>query len=227
MFLDPRAPRAVRDAIRFLGFGGIELPPYTKLPGPVSCHPDLLLHDLGGKLLVYRDYYEENKELFADIAVVPTDCVAGEKYPQDIGMDALVLGDMVLCLVEHTCPEILKNRKVVPVRQGYAACAALKVGENAIVTADPTIAVAAENCGIAVLKIRPGYIVLDGYDYGFIGGTAFAVEDALYFAGDLSLHPDGNAIFDFCASHGVICHSLVQGMPLHDLGFLKYNKKSM
>ena len=227
LFLDRRAPRAVQDAVGDLGIEPIFLPAYDKLPAPVSAHPDLLLHDPGDGLLVYRDYYEANKELFAHIPVTVTDHAAGKVYPRDIGMDALVLGERVFCLPEYTCPEILKNRRVLPVRQGYAACAALKVRENAIVTADPSIAVAAENCGIAVLKIRPGYIVLDGYDYGFIGGTAFAVEDALYFAGDLSLHPDGNAIFDFCASHGVICHSLVQGLPLHDLGFLKYNKKSM
>ena len=227
MFLDPRAPKAVREAMWALGFDTIELPPYAKLQSPVACHPDLLLHDLGGKLLVYRDYYEANRELFADLPMVPTDYVAGQAYPRDIGMDALVLGDKVLCLPEYTCPEMMEQRRVVPVRQGYAACAALKVSDNAIVTADPAIATAAESCGVTVLKIRPGHIVLDGYDYGFIGGTAFMVEDALYFAGDLFLHPDGKAIADFCAEQGVTCHSLVKNMMLYDLGFLKYNKKSM
>lgn len=227
LFLDHRAPKAVQDAICQMGIAPILLPAYDKLPTPVAAHPDLVLHDLGGRLLVYRDYYEANRERFVGLPVVPTDHTAKAVYPHDIGMDALVLGETVFCLPEYTCAEILQKRTAVPVRQGYAACAALKVGENAIVTADPSIAAAAENCGIAVLKIRPGHIVLDGYDYGFIGGTAFLMGDTLYFAGDLSLHPDGDAIWDFCASHGVVCHSLVAGMPLYDLGFLKYNKKSM
>ena len=223
LFLDSRAPREVQDAVQRLGVEAIMLPPYSKLPTPVAAHPDLLLHDLGGRLLVYRDYYEANRELFAHISVIFTDHAAGDAYPRDVGMDALVLGETVFCLPEHTCAEILQNRRVVPVRQGYAACSALKVSENAIVTADSTIALAAEKCGIGVLKIRPGHIVLDGYDYGFIGGTAFRMEDTLYFAGDLSLHPDGERIADFCALHGMRTHSLVPGLPLQDLGFLKYN----
>ncbi len=227
LFLDSRAPRAVQDAVCDLGICPILLPVYDKLPIPVAAHPDLLLHDLGGRLLVYRAYYEENKALFSDFAVILTDHTAGNVYPCDVGMDALVLKETVFCLPEYTCPEILQSRVVVPVRQGYAACAALKVNENAIITADPSIVKAAEQRGISVLVIAPGHIELHGYDYGFIGGTAFQMADTLYFAGDLSLHPDGERIADFGALHGMRIHSLVPGLPLQDLGFLKYNKKSM
>ena len=227
LFLDSRVPTVLRDAITALGICPILLPPYDILPEPVAAHPDLLLFDLGGRLLLYRDYYEANRELFSKIPVMLTAHPAGDVYPADVGMDALSLGGVRYCLPDATCPEIICDCEVQPVKQGYAACAALKVNENAIITADTTIAAAAEKRGVSVLKIRPGHIVLDGYDYGFIGGTAFFLEDTLYFAGDLFLHPDGEAIGDFCALHGVKIHSLVAGFPLNDLGFLKYNKKSM
>ena len=96
-----------------------------------------------------------------------------------------------------------------------------------IVTADSGIADAAKARGVSVLRIRPGFIELPGYDYGFIGGTAFLFGDTLCFAGDLSTHPDGGAIADFCKMNGVTAHSLVKEMPLRDLGFLKYNEKAM
>ncbi|MBR2622067.1 MAG: hypothetical protein IKC97_06795 [Clostridia bacterium] len=227
LFLDERAPRQLQDAIRTLGIEPILLPPFPRLPAAVSAHPDLLLHDLGGKLLIYREYYEANRTLFDGIPAVLTDHTVDKSYPADVGMDALCLGNTLYCLPKATCPEILQGRELLPVRQGYAACACLKVTENAIVTADSGIADAAKARGVSVLRIRPGFIELPGYDYGFIGGTAFLFGDTLCFAGDLSTHPDGGAIADFCKMNGVTAHSLVKEMPLRDLGFLKYNEKAM
>ncbi|MBE6639056.1 MAG: hypothetical protein E7616_06345 [Ruminococcaceae bacterium] len=227
LFLDNRTPKELLLAIAALGVKPIMLPLYRLLPKPVSAHPDMLLYDLGGKLLVYQDYYTENEKLFVGMPVVVTNYSAENRYPGDIGMDALSVGKFLFCLPQYTCPEILAGRTVVPVKQGYAACSALKVSEDAIVTSDSSIALAAEKKGIAVLRIRPGFIELPGYDYGFIGGTAFCLGDTLYFAGDLSMHPDGDAIADFCKNRGVTAKSLLVGKKLMDLGFLKYNEKAM
>lgn len=226
LFLDSRAPDTMRRAICERGIVPILLPPFESLPAPVCAHPDLLLYDLGEMLLVYRDYYEAHRELFEGFLVRTTDHTVKDKYPQDVGMDALRLGQNIFCLPKYTCPEILEGRNIVPVKQGYAACAALKVSESAIVTADAGIAQAAEEKGSAVLRISAGHIQLPGYDYGFIGGTAFLWQKALYFAGDLEMHPDGAAIADFCNKHGVKTISLVKGMPLWDLGFLKRNEQT-
>ena len=226
LFLDEKAPACLVRSLEERGFAVVLLPAFAKLPSPVASHPDLLLHDLGGELLIYREYYEKNQMLFEGMTVKLTDHAAGDTYPKDIGMDALCLGKTLFCLPSHTCPEILLGREIVPVRQGYAACACLKVGENAIVTSDIGIAKEAEERGVSVLRIRPGFIDLPGYDCGFIGGTAFLHEETLYFAGDLWTHPDGIAISDFCIFHGVKVYSLVKGMKLRDLGFLKYNQKA-
>lgn len=224
LFLDDRVPSILLNAIEKLEIEPILLPQYDLLPTPVSSHPDMLLYDLGEKLLVYRDYYEKNRKLFDGIPVILTDHVAGNLYPGDVGMDALCLGDTVYCLKQATCPEILCDKEIVSVKQGYAACSALKVNENAIVTADTSIASAAEKNGVSVLRIRTGYVTLSGYAYGFIGGCAFRQEDTLYFAGDLRTHPDGEAIAAFCNNNGVQVRSLLVGAPLFDLGFLKYNE---
>ena len=223
LFLDEKAPACLVRSLEERGFAVVLLPAFAKLPSPVASHPDLLLHDLGGKLLVYREYYEKHKQLFDGMEIVLTDHAVGDTYPKDIGMDALCLGKTLFCLPSHTCPEILLGREIVPVKQGYAACACLKVTEDAIVTSDIGIAKAAEQRGADVLRISAGNIDLPGYDCGFIGGTAFLHKDTLYFAGDLWTHPDGKSIADFCISHGVKTYSLVKGMKLRDLGFLKAN----
>ena len=45
--------------------------------------------------------------------------------------------------------------------------------------------------GIDVLLIRPGYIELPGYPYGFIGGTNGNLsKDIIVFSGSLKEHPD-------------------------------------
>jgi hypothetical protein len=192
LFLDEKAPACLVRSLEERGFAVVLLPAFAKLPSPVASHPDLLLHDLGGELLVYREYYIENQMLFEGMTVKLTDHAAGDTYPKDIGMDALCLGKTLFCLPSHTCPEILSGREIVPVRQGYAACACLKVGENAIVTSDIGIAKEAEKRGVSVLRIRPGCIDLPGYDCGSCGSPtcrAFA-EDIVrgYFTENACIH---------------------------------------
>lgn len=55
-----------------------------------------------------------------------------------------------------------------------------------------------------MLRIRPGYIELAGFDTGFIGGAAFRIsERALAFTGRLDSHPDRADIEAFLRSRGI------------------------
>ena len=56
------------------------------------------------------------------------------------------------------------------VKQGYAKCSTVLVNEQACITADTSIAAAVKQCGLDVLQIRPGFVELPGYPYGFLGG---------------------------------------------------------
>ena len=93
---------------------------------------------------------------------------------------------------------------VYPVGQGYTRCSACVLGENAIITADPSISEAAERAGLDVLRIQPGHISLPGYEYGFIGGcTGLLGPGLLGVCGCLENHPDGGRMLDFAEAHGV------------------------
>jgi hypothetical protein len=106
---------------------------------------------------------------------------------------------------------------MVDVRQGYAKCSIVIVDEDSIITYDKGIERACSAAGMDVLLIRPGYIRLDGYDTGFIGGTSGRIGDTIFFYGDPDTHPDGDAIRKFILSKGLKISSLKEG-ELTDIG---------
>lgn len=117
--------------------------------------------------------------------------------------------------------------QIINVKQGYTRCSCLPVGSKAFITSDEGIArtlrawnemirseaAAAEadcddeerislmNDIVDILLIRPGYIRLEGFEHGFIGGTAGAVGNKIYFNGDITEHPDSDLIIRFIEDH--------------------------
>lgn len=90
--------------------------------------------------------------------------------------------------------------------------------ENSIITADRGIAAAARKNRIDVLVIRPGFIALDGFPYGFIGGAAFKMaKETLAFTGTLDWHPDQAAIEEFLAARK-IKPVYITHYPIFDIG---------
>ena len=107
---------------------------------------------------------------------------------------------------------------MIACKQGYARCSVCVVDENSIITADRGIAAAARKNGIDVLMIRPGFIALDGFPYGFIGGAAFKIAaDILSFTGTLDRHPDKAAIEDFLSAKK-IKPVYITHYPIFDIG---------
>ena len=108
---------------------------------------------------------------------------------------------------------------IIKVRQGYSKCACLTVGDDSIITADPSVAEACRAAGLSVLQLGAHAVRLDGYDTGFIGGAGGDDGEHILFCGDLSRHPEGSAIADFCRRHGREPISLSDG-ELYDYGTL-------
>ena len=91
------------------------------------------------------------------------------------------------------------------------------VSDNALITADKSIYSISQNNGLDALLISEGHVDLNGYGYGFIGGASGAVDSYVLFCGDLSNHPDGERIAEFCQKHGKAPVSL-SDEPLYDYG---------
>ncbi len=208
------------------GFRVVSLPPYEKLGKAVSAHTDLLIFILGKKIFTYADYKSntdlENIMRDTGYEIIHISEKAESEYPKDIYLNALTVGGKIFARLDCLSSDIKcyaeeKGYELINVKQGYARCTAAPLSDNAIITADPSIARAAEICGIDVLQISAGGVSLSGYDYGFIGGACGVFEDTVFFAGDLSLHPDGERIESFCRRHGKVAVSL-SDEPLYDVG---------
>lgn len=227
--LDERSPTPAIRSLERLGYEPILLPPSRSLPAPIASHPDALLFFAPDAILCEKSYLSLAKELLFRISQAAgkplrsVDASLGADYPSDVLFNACPLGKHLFCHPSATAKEIRTHSaySAIPVRQGYVKCSTLPVGKNALISADPSILAAARAHGIDALQISAGSIVLDGYDYGFIGGcaslTPYADTDTVYLCGDPDTHPDGAEIQEFCRLHGVTLHALCDG-PLTDVG---------
>jgi len=228
--LDCRIPRECERALKGYGYDTVKLRGAEYLAPEVASHPDMIILPIGDKLFCHARYLarKECNDTVAEIAsranftVHATAEQTCDKYPRNVLFNAAVVGDILICS-DHTskdaiCEAERRNMTLVKVKQGYGKCSSAVIGDSTIITADAGISRAAKENGIDVLLISAGGVDLPGYDTGFIGGTCGYDDGKLFFCGDLSLHPDGKRITEFCASHGCQAVSLCKGMKLFDVG---------
>lgn len=179
--------------------------PVESAAEPVSCHPDMFLCSLKEDVL-----YRGDEKL------------VGRTYPDDIRYNACSTGKFFIHNLRYTDAGLLKKAgelglKAVDIAQGYAKCSIVAVDEDSIITYDDGIADACRKAGMNVLKIRPGFISLPGYDTGFIGGCSGRLPDEIVFNGNLKEHPDYEAIRSFTESRGLPCRYF-ESYRLTDIG---------
>jgi len=205
-----RYETALRGPLEGLGLRVILCPPNPVVDGRLSGHIDLSVLHLGGRDMLVSRHVARDGFLYEleEMGMEPRICdsPAGPRYPQDAAMCAAFVGKYVFHNPRISCPELLEaaGEGLVPVRQGYAKCALCPVSESAAITSDGGIASAARRVGMDVLFISQGHIVLEGFDYGFIGGSSFRVSDKLLaFTGRLDSHPQERHILDFLENQGL------------------------
>ena len=209
------------------GFEVIKLPSCKTLQAPVSAHPDMLLFIGKGRLVCHEDYYriarcEIDKIADGQRELVLTNEKWSADYPNDVLFNAAPVGDKLICnerSVSKKLAELYGAENIVNVRQGYAKCASVVVGDNGIITADPSIARAATAAGIDVLVLSGSHTRLGGYDTGFLGGASGDDGECVFFTGNIDLHPEVEQIREFCKKQGREVCSL-SSAPLYDYGSL-------
>ena len=222
IIIGERYKEKLEKPLKIHGFEAFWLPGNPNVDPRLASHSDLSVF-LYGKTAVLANYLKDSEivKLLTKrgINVIISKETQNIKYPRDINLCALTVGERLLHNIEYTdC--IIKEFKFtdfVHINQGYARCTALAVNENCIITADAGIADAAVKIGIDVLKIQKGFIKLDGFDEGFIGGAAFKAGDTIYFTGEINYHPDGKRIVDYIKERGLDCVCLTKEAPF-DIG---------
>ncbi len=223
------APQDIFQSIRAYGHLPLLLPPHPALPKAIASHPDMLLFFAKHAVFTTQDYYRVAKKELAAVASAAGKELRTVKgalsadYPHGVLLNALPMGDRLICNVKHTAEEIMRAGfgEIIDVRQGYCKCTSVPVAKNALLTADPSIAKKARAAGMDVLLIREGFVSLPPYPTGFLGGASgfapYAEIPEIYFSGNLELHPDRKEIRSFCASYHRKPVSLSQA-PLSDIG---------
>ena len=227
--VDSKIPSQAAQALELAGFSLLPLPGHPALPAPVSSHPDMLLFFGKHRIYTTARYAEiAHKELSVIVDAAQKElCILeaeiNQEYPKDVLLNSFLLGENLICHPSATALEIrrLEGTRLLPVRQGYAKCSAIPVGEVAMITADPSLERMALQNGIDVLMLKQQSTRLEGYDTGFIGGAAsltpYSDHRVIYFCGDLYQHPQGKEIQLFCEKYGYVCTSLAP-IPLTDVG---------
>lgn len=212
-------PHEAEESLMRLGHRTLRLPPHPSLPTPVASHPDMLLFFAPDAIFCTKSYYKIATKELAEISLIygaPVCCIEEEyenAYPRDVLLNALPMKKHLFCNTKTVAKELLTlDLEPCHINQGYSKCSALPLGTDALITSDASITQKAKQTGIDVLEIQTGHILLDGYDYGFIGGCAsFAPRgkiNTVYFCGDISKHPDAKRIEIFCRLHGFELTSL-------------------
>lgn len=134
---------------------------------------------------------------------------SGPSYPNNAAMCAVALDGFLIHRLDITDDSILKycrslGYRLVNVRQGYTRCSCVVVDGKSLITSDPGIYSALSAIPeLDVLRIQDSHVALPSFPTGFIGGASGVVDGELIFNGDLSRHPDFEAICDFVTARGL------------------------
>ena len=224
-----KADENIKNALKSHGFNIISLPSDERLAAPVAHHADMLIFVLENVVFCNEKYFKENQSVFNLVSsygysVCPSSFEVSKAYPKDVALNQAVIGNAIVGKRESCAKSVLEHAELygysyVSVKQGYAKCSTLILGDEAVISADDGIITAARELGSDALKItnRVDEINLDGYDYGFIGGASAVYGDKVFFFGNLELHGQSAPIRKFCEKHGFRAVSL-SDFPLCDLG---------
>ncbi|MBQ6874110.1 MAG: hypothetical protein IJO24_07445 [Clostridia bacterium] len=188
----------------------------------VRNHADMAACYLGnGRIIVDRGQERLIRALEeTGITVIPTEKAVTGRYPDDVGLNCALIGNNIICNPKTSNRIILEenaDKRLFSVKQGYCRCSVCPVTENAIITDDIGICNKVKN-SLDVLLIEKGDILLEGKDYGFIGGASAKIDrNTICFFGDLSTHRSACEIQRFLANHGVKHINLSEG-SLRDIG---------
>ena len=216
---------------RGLERNGVEplyLPDNPNIDRRLSSHADMSVLHMGGAALFLAPYLRETR-FEKDLREIGAELIFPEisqsaKYPRDAQLNLCAAGDVFFC--KHSCSAesaveyfaSVRGLRTINIRQGYARCSMCVVTNGAVITADRGMYAGALDNGLDALLISAGYIELRGFEYGFIGGSAFKLSaDRLAFTGKLDTHPDKTAIIDFLRAHKVEPIFLTE-LPLFDIG---------
>ncbi len=195
--------------------------PLLGIVGEERYHADMSLCHMGGNKFLSA---AENKAVIKFLTDLRAECIICDsitaKKPE---LNVCFLGNKLICHTKKSERRILRYAdengiKVYHTNQYYTKCSIAVVAENAVMTSDRSVISICHKNKIDVLELSVGGVELNGYDYGFIGGSCGFIDGkTLAFSGKISFHPDAEKIRSFLHSYGIYAAEL-SSEPLYDIG---------
>ena len=224
IFISELAERSFIEHMK--GLGRVILVPRDPRFDPrIASHPDMVI-TIVDNCIIIDDNADSSIFLQLDDLHVPyirSSCVLGSKYPEDVAYNAVVTGQHLIHRLDSTNTLTLQHcrnrgKALVNVKQGYSKCSTVIVDDNHLISSDNGICQAVRDfTDIDILPVQPGFVELEGFDYGFLGGCSGLIGDTLVFHGDLSKHPDFLRIKEFTEAAGKRLIYFTD-FPLRDIG---------
>lgn len=227
VIIDGRIPREIKAALERLKIAIIPTEAHPDVYAAVAFHPDIMLHHIGGDVLVYAP---GTPEQFLDtlrergFRLFQGNTVLGDKYPMTVAYNVARVGNYAIHNTKYTDPvirELLASKGVefIHTNQGYSKCLTCVVNSNSIITSDHDIHRRVCAAGLDSLLIEPDESIrLEPFSMGFFGGaTGMIGKNKLAIAGDLHFHKNYHKIMDFLSLKRVDVVMLNDG-KLMDIG---------
>lgn len=210
------------EALEKFGYSVIPTDAIMKFLKPEQKHPDMQILKINDSYFLLNEC-KKLKELLRNYRLNISSKKTTNSYPENVQLNFLYFNNKLYGRADAISLELKKycednDITIVNVNQGYARCSTLVLNNKAAITADTTIEKALKNDGAEVLKISEGNIILDGFDYGFIGGASAVINNNVIFFGNITNHPDYTRILEFIKIHNMQIKIICAEMPLTDIG---------
>lgn len=209
--------------LKDMGIETVVIPESSYLPDPVKSHADLQLLHLGRNVIFCQKEHLCTGDLEKNFIIHNISESPGNSYPYDVRLNCTIIGNKLICNKKTVSKDILEYAYnndfiIINVNQGYSKCSVCVINENTILTDDESVFAAAGNFLNDAQLISKGSIVLNGYNYGFIGGCCGKIDkNKIAFNGRIDSHKDYNKIIDIMQRNNIECVELCNGR-LTDIG---------
>jgi len=193
----------------------------TDVSGPISLHADVLYLKTDDKTIYVSECQKNNIKLLKQMGYTVKTVKLSPSYKTESKLNMVITDDIILCNPK-TCidlSEIKGNRKIIPVNQGYTKCSTVVIDNDNFITEDESIYNALIQNGKNCLLIEKGYVRLEGYEYGFIGGASayFENERILLFFGNIKKQKHYINIINFCSKNNIKI-DYIKNIHIFDIG---------
>lgn len=190
----------------------------------ISSHVDIYICKIKNNIIIAKEQLEL---IQYDLEQSQIKCrkgtsLLGHKYPKNIRYNAVYMGEYLIHNTKHTDAAVLDEAQkngleIIPVKQGYTKCNLVVINDYSVITSDEGLKHTLEQKNIDVLLIQKGFVKLEGFEYGFLGGASGKIGNTIVFNGNLEEHPDYMRIKQFIESKGLKLKYFIQ-YPLEDIG---------